>query len=92
MWWWNRLVSHWFDLGVVVLGRTCEHFDCRAVAAHDVRWPGRESSAQCQAHRDRAARIAEALGFELWSTPRYVRELHPPSDQVARFAAVELDR
>lgn len=87
---WSPLASALFDLGVVVTGKVCTASDCRRVASYDVRWPGHGSTPQCTPHRDQAARIADVLGFELWSTPRYVREADPPDDSVARFALLEI--
>lgn len=68
--WW--FAASFVDL--VVLGATCTDRDCRKVATYDVAWPGGYGTlAYCTRHHDLLARIADAMGFELVSSPRIVR-------------------
>lgn len=63
---WMLLAPLWFD-EIVVLGRTCSYDGCRDVVVHAMMRPGRERREMCTAHRDYWARVADHMGFVLWS-------------------------
>ena len=86
---WAMICALYFE-HITVLGAKCRVHDCDRVAHWNVAWPGQGTSPNCTDHRDRWAKIAEVMGFELQSTPRYVRDVEPVDDAAVRFANMEL--
>lgn len=87
---WELICALYFG-ELVVLGKLCQVHACSSVASWDVCWPGRETSAQCTHHRNWCAHVAGALGFELASFARPVREFEPVDASAHRFQLLELN-
>ena len=74
---------------LVVLGHKCSDDGCVEVATWLCFWPGQHRP-KCDAHRNGWSRIANAMGFDLVSTPLTVRNVEEPDPISQRAALLEL--
>lgn len=88
-------------LDIVAIGQQCESRieqrslsgRCTEIAVVTAHWPSADRGGRmCERHAAWLAKVAEAMGFMLHTTPLEVRRREPEVDEsAARFAAMELD-